>query len=103
MGAARRPARKPDPPGRSGITALSAGTGGILSTGPGTRRTTLASIAPLRNAGPAFAAVAITFDSDPEILAAMAAVLLVSLALTVVAAARLAANRPEVAAGSLLG
>lgn len=33
----------------------------------------------------------------------MAAVLLVSLALTVVAAARLAANRPEVAAGSLLG
>lgn len=77
------------------FTALSALAGGLLATGPQRRRTTLAGIAPLRNAGPAFAAVAIAFDSDPEILAALSGILLVALVLAVPAAARLAANRPE--------
>lgn len=85
------------------FTALSAVAGGVLATGPRRRRTTLAGIAPLRNAGPAFAAVAIAFDSDPEILAALSGVLLVSLVLAVPAAARLAANRPEAAPESVLG
>lgn len=85
------------------FTALSAVAGAVLATGPRIRRTTLAGIAPLRNAGPAFAALAIAFDSDPEILAALSGVLLVSLVLAVPAAARLAANRPEAAPESVLG
>jgi BASS family bile acid:Na+ symporter len=60
------------------------------------RRTTLAGIAPLRNAGPAFAAVAIAFSSDPEILAALSGILVVGLVVTIPAAARLAASRPQV-------
>ena len=77
------------------FTVLSAIVGGLLSTGPTLRRTTLAGIAPLRNAGPAFAAVAIAFDNDPEILAALTGILLVGLVLALPAAARLAATRPE--------
>ena len=81
------------------LTVLSALAGGVLATGPWPRRTTLAGIAPLRNAGPAFAAVAIAFDSDPEIVAALSGVLLVSLLTCVPAAARLAAGRADPAAG----
>ena len=77
------------------FTVLSAIAGGVLATGPRIRRTTLAGIAPLRNAGPAFAAVAIAFDSDPEILAALSGILLVGLVVAIPAAARLAAIRPE--------
>lgn len=76
------------------FTVLAAITGGTLSTGPQVRRTTLAGIAPMRNAGPAFAAVAIAFSSDPEILAALAGVLLVGLVVSLPVAARLAASRP---------
>ena len=79
------------------FTVVSAVAGGVLATGPGIRRTTLAGIAPLRNAGPAFAAVAIAFDSDPEILAALSGILLVGLVVAIPAAARLAAIRPELA------
>ncbi|TVR20139.1 MAG: bile acid:sodium symporter [Nitriliruptor sp.] len=79
------------------FTVLSAIAGGVLATGPRIRRTTLAGIAPLRNAGPAFAAVAIAFDSDPEILAALSGILLVGLLVAIPAAARLAAMRPEAA------
>jgi len=79
------------------FTALAAIAGGVLSTGPRVRRTTMAGIAPLRNAGPAFAAVAIAFDNDPAILAALTGILLVGLVLTLPAAARLAKTRPETA------
>jgi bile acid:Na+ symporter, BASS family len=79
------------------FTVLSAIAGGVLATGPPIRRTTLAGIAPLRNAGPAFAAVAIAFDSDPEILAALSGILLIGLVVAIPAAARLAAIRPETA------
>jgi bile acid:Na+ symporter, BASS family len=85
------------------FTALSAVAGAVLATGPTIRRTTLAGIAPLRNAGPAFAAVAIAFDSDPEILAALSGILLVGLVLAVPAAARLAATRPQVTQHDALG
>ena len=77
------------------FTVLAAIIGGVLSPGPRLRRTTLAGIAPLRNAGPAFAAVAIAFDSDPEILAALSGILLVGLVLAIPAAGRLAATRPD--------
>jgi bile acid:Na+ symporter, BASS family len=76
------------------FTVLAAIAGGVLATGPSVRRTTLAGIAPLRSAGPAFAAVAIAFESDPEILAALSGILLVGLVLCLPAAARLAASRP---------
>ena len=76
------------------FTVLAAIVGGVLATGPSVRRTTLAGIAPLRSAGPAFAAVAIAFESDPEILAALSGILLVGLVLCIPTAARLAATRP---------
>ncbi len=77
------------------FTLLSAVAGGVLTTGPRLRRTTFAGIAPLRNAGPAFAAVAIAFSSDPEILAALSGILLVGLVLCLPTAARLATTRPD--------
>jgi bile acid:Na+ symporter, BASS family len=70
-----------DAPGSSGVHRAVGGRWRVLATGPTIRRTTLAGIAPLRNAGPAFAAVAIAFDSDPEILAALSGILLVGLVL----------------------
>jgi bile acid:Na+ symporter, BASS family len=79
------------------FTLLSALAGAVFATGPTIRRTTLAGIAPLRNAGPAFAAVAIAFGSDPEILAALSGILLIGLVLAIPAAARLAATRPQAA------
>jgi bile acid:Na+ symporter, BASS family len=77
------------------FTVLAALAGGLLASGPLVRRTTLGGIAPLRNAGPAFAAVAIAFGSDPEVLAALSGILLVGLAVCLPAAARLAVSRSE--------
>jgi bile acid:Na+ symporter, BASS family len=79
------------------FTVLATIAGAVLATGPPIRRTTLAGIAPLRSAGPAFAAVAIAFDSDAEIVAALSGILLVGLVLCIPAAARLAASRPAAA------
>jgi bile acid:Na+ symporter, BASS family len=75
------------------FTVLAAAAGGLLASGPPIRRTTLGGIAPLRNAGPAFAAVAIAFGNDPEILAALSGILLVGLVVCLPVAARLAATR----------
>jgi bile acid:Na+ symporter, BASS family len=83
------------------FTVLAAIAGGVLATGPLVRRTTLGGIAPLRNAGPAFAAVAIAFDSDPEILAALSGILLIGLVVCIPIAARLAATRPDVGAAAV--
>jgi bile acid:Na+ symporter, BASS family len=77
------------------FTLLAAATGGLLSSGSRVRRTTMGGIAPLRSAGPAFAAVAIAFGSDPEILAALSGILLVGLVVCLPVAARLAASRPD--------
>jgi bile acid:Na+ symporter, BASS family len=77
------------------FTVLAAVAGGLLASGPLVRRTTLGGIAPLRNAGPAFAAVAIAFGNDPEILAALSGILLVGLVVCLLVAARLAATRAE--------
>jgi bile acid:Na+ symporter, BASS family len=82
------------------FTVLAAGAGALLATGPLVRRTTMGGIAPLRNAGPAFAAVAIAFGNDPEILAALSGVLLVGLVVCLPVAARLAASRSD---GSVVG
>jgi bile acid:Na+ symporter, BASS family len=77
------------------FTVLAAVAGGLLASGSPVRRTTMGGIAPLRNAGPAFAAVAIAFDSDPDILAALSGILLVGLVVCLPVAARLASSRSE--------
>jgi bile acid:Na+ symporter, BASS family len=77
------------------FTVLAAVAGGLLASGSPVRRTTMGGIAPLRNAGPAFAAVAIAFGSDPEILAALSGILLVGLVVCLPVAARLASSRSE--------
>jgi BASS family bile acid:Na+ symporter len=64
-----------------------------LASGGSTTRTTAALIAPTRNAGPAFAAVAIGFGNDPAILAALTGVLLVGLAVELPVASWLARRR----------
>jgi bile acid:Na+ symporter, BASS family len=78
----------------AGVFTILAGlTGALLATGGQVRRTTMGGLAPLRNAGPAFAAVAIAFGNDPEILAALSGILLVGLVVCLPVAARLAAAR----------
>jgi hypothetical protein len=64
-----------------------------LATGGSTTRTTVTLIAPTRNAGPAFAAVAIGFGNDPAILAALTGILLVGLAVELPVASWLARRR----------
>ena len=77
------------------FTVLAAVAGVLLASGPWVRRTTMGGIAPLRNAGPAFAGVAIAFGNDPEILAALSGILLVGLVVCLPIAARLAATRSD--------
>ena len=62
------------------FTGTAAVAGWLLAAGSGTVRTTSALIAPTRNAGPVFAAVAIAFGNDPQILAAVSGILLIGLA-----------------------
>ncbi len=73
------------------VVGILAGWG--LATGGSTTRTTAALIAPTRNAGPAFAAVAIGFGNDPAILAALTGILLVGLAVELPVASWLARRR----------
>lgn len=77
------------------FSVLAGLAGALLSPGPRRTRTTLAGIAPLRNAGPAFAAVAIGLDNDPAALAALSGILLVGLAVMLPVAARLASTRTD--------
>lgn len=67
--------------------------GWVLAVGAPTTRTTAALIAPTRNAGPAFAAVAIAFGNDPAILAGLTGVLLVGLVVELPFASWLARRR----------
>ncbi|MER5358576.1 hypothetical protein [Streptomyces sp. NPDC002785] len=60
------------------VAAFAVGT--LLATGPPVRRTTMGSVAAVRNVGPALAAIGIAFDNQPAILGALAAVLLSGLA-----------------------
>ncbi|OIK01599.1 bile acid:sodium symporter family protein [Streptomyces colonosanans] len=62
------------------LSAAAFAIGTLLATGPPVRRTTMGSVASVRNAGPALAAIGIAFDNQPAILGALAAVLLSGLA-----------------------
>jgi bile acid:Na+ symporter, BASS family len=75
------------------FTAAGVAVGWALSVGSGTTRTTTALIAPTRNAGPAFAAIAIAFGNDPAILAAVSGILLIGLAVELPVASWLARRR----------
>jgi BASS family bile acid:Na+ symporter len=75
------------------FTAVGVAVGWTLCAGSGTTRTTTALIAPTRNAGPAFAAIAIAFDNDPAILAAVSGILLVGLTVELPVASWLARRR----------
>ena len=67
--------------------------GGLLATGTRETRTTLALVAPLRNAGPVFAAVGIAFKNNPAILGAVTAIIVVQLVIAVPVAAYLGKSR----------
>ncbi|MEV6227770.1 hypothetical protein AB0L88_07750 [Saccharopolyspora shandongensis] len=69
--------------------------GTLLATGPVMRRTTMGSVASVRNAGPALAAAGIAFGNEPALLGALAAVLLTGLAAAIPIAAILNLRRSK--------
>ncbi|MEV4090791.1 bile acid:sodium symporter family protein [Streptosporangium saharense] len=75
------------------VVAFAAGT--LLATGPPARRTTMGSIAAVRNVAPPLAAVGIAFDGSQAILGALAAVLVSGLAAALPIAAVLGHRRDD--------
>ena len=86
------------------IVTLVVGT--LVARGSMVTRTTVVFLAPMRNAGPVFAAVAIAFNNDPKILGAVTGLLLPGLVVALPLASYLAhrrtahESRNEVVAGS---
>ena len=74
------------------------GIGTLVATGSRVTRTTVGLLAPVRNAGPVFAAVAIAFNNDPNILGALTGILILGLAVSLLLASYLARHRsaPEI-------
>ncbi len=56
-------------------------------------RTTTATLAPVRNSGPALAAIGIAFSNDPDILAALAGILVIGNIVPIVIAGAIAKRR----------
>ncbi|MER6103484.1 hypothetical protein ABT115_14460 [Streptomyces sp. NPDC001832] len=75
------------------LSAAAFAVGTLLATGTRGRRTTMGSVASVRNVGPALAAIGIAFDNEPAILGALAAVLLSGLAAALPIAAVLSGRR----------
>lgn len=73
------------------VVALVAGV--VVASGSMETRTTVGLIAPMRNAGPVFAAIAIAFNNDPQILGAVSGILLIGLVVGVPVASYLAKRR----------
>ncbi|GAA3371697.1 hypothetical protein GCM10020367_23400 [Streptomyces sannanensis] len=80
------------------LAAAAFAVGTLLATGPPVRRTTMGSIASVRNAGPALAAVGIAFGNEPAVLGALASVLLSGLAAALPIAAVLSRRRSDIPA-----
>jgi BASS family bile acid:Na+ symporter len=74
------------------VFAIALGT--FIALGSGKVRTTVGLLAPLRNAGPVFAAIGIGFANDPAILGATSAILMVMSVIAILFAAFLARKRP---------
>lgn len=68
------------------VAAVMLVLGYFVSLGDSTTRKATGLIQPLSNSGPTFAAVAIAFNNDPEILGALTGILLVQIVLVVVVA-----------------
>lgn len=75
------------------FTAIVFLAGAVIATGSMETKTTLGLVAPVRNAGPIFAAIAIAFSNDPAILGATVGILLMGLVVSLPAAAYLAHRR----------
>ena len=75
------------------FTALSIVIGTVVARGSMETRTTMGLLAPTRNAGPVFAAVALGFANDPAILSAVSGILLIGLVIAVPTASYLARDR----------
>ncbi|WP_061962675.1 bile acid:sodium symporter family protein [Demequina aurantiaca] len=69
-------------------SALMIAAGWFISSGGRQQRKATALIQPCTNSGPAFAAVALAFDNDPEILGAITGILLFQIVVGLVVAAR---------------
>jgi bile acid:Na+ symporter, BASS family len=69
------------------------GIGALVATGPLVTRTTVGLLAPVRNAGPVFAAVGIAFNNEPDILGALTGILILGLAVSLLLASYLARHR----------
>jgi len=82
------------------FNVVSFGVGTLVASGSRVTRTTVGLLAPVRNAGPVFAAVAIAFNNDPEILAALTGILLLGLAVCLLLASYLARHRSAAEAGA---
>lgn len=70
--------------------------GYVISSGPELTRTTTATLAPIRNAGPVFAAIGISFNNDPAILAALTGIMVLGNIVPVVIASALGKRRTPV-------
>jgi BASS family bile acid:Na+ symporter len=67
--------------------------GYVLSTGKATIRQTTALLQPCSNSGPAFAAIAIAFNNDPDILGAATAILVIQIVVGIVTASYIGKER----------
>ncbi|MCB0965685.1 MAG: hypothetical protein KDB37_02520 [Ilumatobacter sp.] len=77
--------------------------GYVVSTGRSATKQAAALIQPCTNSGPAFAAVAIAFDNDPEILGAITAILLFQIVVGLMTASFFHHRRSEVSGASPAG
>jgi BASS family bile acid:Na+ symporter len=76
------------------FAALAIALGTFIALGSAKVRTTVGLMAPLRNAGPVFAAIGVGFANDPAILGATTAVLMVMSVVAILFASFLARKRP---------
>lgn len=76
------------------LAVLAIALGTFIAVGPMRVRTTVGLLAPMRNAGPVFAAIGIGFANDPAILGAATAMLLVMAVVGILFASFLARKRP---------
>jgi BASS family bile acid:Na+ symporter len=76
------------------LAVLAIALGTFIAVGSMKVRTTVGLLAPMRNAGPVFAAIGIGFANDPAILGAATAMLLVMSVVGIILASFLARKRP---------
>jgi BASS family bile acid:Na+ symporter len=69
--------------------------GYFVAVGGKKTRSSVALLEPISNAGPVFAAVAIAFNNDPEILGAATGIILVQIIVGIIVASYLGKGQPE--------